>query len=348
MKQRLHPCSSIILASTLALTAASPALATDFVIDNRDGPGEGFNDPAPLAVAGGNPGSTLGQARYFALERALFLVGCHLRTEVPIEVVARFDPLTCDSAGATLASSGAASASRSFPNAALLDTYYPIALANAIAGVDLDAQTADVNMTFTSSLGSPGCLAGTLWYYGLDGIAPAGQIDFVSVAMHEFMHGIGFQTYANLTTGEKFGGKNDSYLVNVLELGADPSEYADMTNTQRVSASVSEPSLVWSGAAAGAQAGGAARLYAPNPLKLGSSVSHFGSGQAPRQLMEPFYAGPNHDPGWALFALADVGWSIQTQCPRPAPAAPPRALALLSASLCAAAVTALLRRSKRA
>ncbi|MCK7532682.1 MAG: hypothetical protein MZV63_17450 [Marinilabiliales bacterium] len=47
-------------------------------------------------------------------------------------------------------------------------TWYPSALADKLAGEDLDPTGADIVAAFNSEVGKPGCLEGAAWYYGLD------------------------------------------------------------------------------------------------------------------------------------------------------------------------------------
>ncbi len=56
--------------------------------------------------------------------------------------------------------------------------------------------------------------------------------------------------------------------------------------------------------------GGTVPVYTPDPFQAGSSVSHWDTSLFPDQLMEPFYTGPNHDPGLLLPALVDMGWRL--------------------------------------
>src|SRR5438093_8524133 len=51
------------------VTAPAVEAATITVINN-DGPGEGLNDPTPVAPVGGNTGTTRGQQRLIAFQRA--------------------------------------------------------------------------------------------------------------------------------------------------------------------------------------------------------------------------------------------------------------------------------------
>ena len=63
-----------------------------FIINNLDGPGEGFNDPTPATPVGGNPGTTLGQQRLNAFQRAAEIWGGALESDVPISIEAALDP----------------------------------------------------------------------------------------------------------------------------------------------------------------------------------------------------------------------------------------------------------------
>jgi hypothetical protein len=62
---------------------------------------------------------------------------------------------------------------------------------------------------------------------------------------------------------------------------------------------------------AGLHPTGGVRLYAPNPLELGSSVSHFDTSALPDLLMEPAIGGNVEigDLDLTLDQLRDIGWS---------------------------------------
>ena len=48
---------------------AAPAVEAAVIrVINNDNPGEGFNDPTPVAPVGGNTGTTLGQQRLIAFQ----------------------------------------------------------------------------------------------------------------------------------------------------------------------------------------------------------------------------------------------------------------------------------------
>src|SRR5690349_12428329 len=130
---------------------SGPALAAHFILINLDGPGEGFNDPTPVAPVGGNDGTTLGQQRLNVFETAGAIWGTYLQSDVDIIVGANFDPLTpCDSTSGVLGSAGAANAASDFTNAPIANTWYSIALANKLAGTDLAAGQNDITARFNS------------------------------------------------------------------------------------------------------------------------------------------------------------------------------------------------------
>jgi hypothetical protein len=70
-----------------------------------------------------------------------------------------------------------------FPEAPDRTLYYPSALANAIAGRDLDKNKPEMEITITST--AP-------WYFGTDGNCPRNLYDLQSVILHEMAHGLGF------------------------------------------------------------------------------------------------------------------------------------------------------------
>ena len=129
------------LVATGALFAAlvtGRAQAAIIVVDNFDVPGTGLNDETPTVPVGGNPGTTLGQQRLNALQYAADIWGSILASDVPILVAASFSPLSCGSSSATLGGAGTTALHRDFAGALVPGTYYAAALADKLAGMDLD------------------------------------------------------------------------------------------------------------------------------------------------------------------------------------------------------------------
>ena len=310
-------------AVSLALAASSPAFSVATItVVNNDGPGEGFNDTTPFTPTGGNPATTLGEARLIAFQHAAFIWGSCLTSRVEILVGAEMNPLGGTPTSAILGRAGPTTFFRDFAGAPLASTWYPVALANSLTvpPFDLDPAQPDISAEFNSDVDGAAVLGPISWYYGLDGNPPGNDVDFVTTVLHELGHGLGFLTIFDLMTGQKAMGLNDTFLLSLERHGAAPALLSAMNNAQRVAAAISDPNLHWVGAnvvaggaalTAGVHASGHVRMYGPNPLEPGSSVSHFSTALFPNELMEPFDTGPNHLVGLALDLMEDIGWQIQ-------------------------------------
>lgn len=320
MLHRNRPGILLAFALLGIAAVASPVVqAATFIVINNDGPGEGFNDATPTTPVGGNTGTTVGAQRLIAFQRAADIWGARLSSSVTIRVRAQFNPLSCNSSEATLGSAGPRNFFRDFNGAPVTNTWYPVALANALTGTDNDPADDDINATFNSSIGTPGCLSSSGWYYGLDGNAPGDRFDFVTVLLHELGHGLGFRTIIDLATGAKAMGFDDAYMRHLERHGSSPSDYPSMSDAQRVAASTDTGNLHWtgtnlravSGVLSGGRVGDHVQMFAPNSQQAESSVSHFDTALAPDQVMEPSYTQPLHNPVLELPLFQDIGWSLQ-------------------------------------
>jgi hypothetical protein len=321
---RLSHVLQILVVFAFPLGTALSAQATTITILNLDGLGEGFNDPTPAAPIGGNTGTTVGQQRLIAFQAAANIWAGRLLSTVPIRVRANFDPLMpCNSSFGILGHAGPVSYRRDFTGAPHPSTWYPYALASSLLGIDIDPISDDIQATFNSSVGTPGCLDTSAWYYGLDGNAPANKFDLVTVVAHELGHGLGFTTVVDLPTGAKLTGFNDAYMLNLERHGGTPSDYPSMTNAQRVAASMDSINLHWVGQAVRAMSGllssgkvgDHVRMYAPAVQVSSSSVTHWDTSLSPNQLLEPSYTAPIHNPGLETALLRDIGWLVSSCLP---------------------------------
>lgn len=233
--------SSLLLVSNLAFSAAT------FVIQIADAPGEGFNDPTPVAPVGGNPGTTLGAQRLEIFQKAGEIWGQTINSVVPIVINAQFDPLTpCAPGGSVLGSAGALTIHSDFTNAPVANTWYGQALANSIAGTDQDAATADINARFNSDIDN-GCSGSVGWYYGFDGATPSDRIALLPVLLHELGHGLGFQTFTSNQTGAFFSGRPDIWTNFLFDLDQNLSWRDLPSNAARQASAINDPNLVWTG-----------------------------------------------------------------------------------------------------
>ena len=83
---------------------------------------------------------------------------------------------------------------------------------------------------------------------------------------------------------------------------------------------------------AGMHANGGVKLYAPNPLESGSSVSHFDTSSLPDLLMEPaINTGLHNDVDLTRELFEDIGWLPRLTSVGPTPPVPPAGLRVQSA-----------------
>jgi uncharacterized repeat protein (TIGR01451 family) len=259
----------LVFVTLLAATVA--ARAATITIVNGDGAGKGFNDPTPVSPVGGNSGTTLGAQRLIAVQKAAQIWGATVQSGIEIKVDARFDPnpptgLPCDANSATLGSAGAISgvifSGGPFPN-----TFYPIALANAINGTD-NHPDMDIRAWFNGKIdNNNNCLAGTNWYYGLDH-NEGNNIDVLATAFHEIAHGLGFQNYVNLANGAFHPTVPDIYSRFIIDSSIG-KRWDQMSNAERFTSSKNCGNVVWGGANVSSNVAGFLNLGTPR-LKINS------------------------------------------------------------------------------
>ncbi|MCB1049693.1 MAG: immunoglobulin domain-containing protein [Acidobacteria bacterium] len=236
--------NKFVLATFLTVSC----FATEITILNGDPAGFGLNDPTPVSPVAGNMGTTLGEQRLNVIQRAVEIWTSNLDSPVPIVIEATMQSQTCTQTSATLAAAGANGIFRDFPNAPLSGTWYHAALANALAGTDLDPGSHDINVFININLDAdPNCLGGNGWYYGFDHNEGA-KVDLLAVLLHEFGHGLGFANFVNESTGTLNGGFPDVYssFTRDLQTGKD---WNAMTNAERQASAINDPFVVWTGPA---------------------------------------------------------------------------------------------------
>lgn len=242
----------LVAAIGVLLLSPSAALAgATITIVNSDGAGEGFNDPTPVAPIGGNPGTTRGAQRLIAFQFAADVWGATLDSNVGISIRSNFDPLSCNATQAVLGSAGTNfifanfTPTAPFAGPAFANTWHSSSLADKRAGFELNPGQPDISARFNTNLGNVGCLTGIGWYLGLDNNHGT-QIDLVTVLLHEFGHGVGFQQFASLSSGSMISGLPDTYNRNLLDLTLGLT-WDQMTNAQRVASSINPRRVVWFG-----------------------------------------------------------------------------------------------------
>jgi hypothetical protein len=242
-----------------------------------------------------------------AFAYAVDIWAANLTSGVPIHIDANMVSL----GGSTLGFAGPVTLRRNFSGAPQTNTWYPIALANQLAGVDLAAGQDDVACTFNTDFN---------WYLGTDGNTPGGQYDFVSVVLHELGHGLGFIGSGNVSGGVgTYGSSGSPYIYDRFTEegnGTDILSYASGTNA--LGTALTSNSVYWNGAfALTANSGTRPRLYAPSSWNGGSSYSHLNESTYPsgnaNSLMTPFLGSAEaiHSPGPITYAMfEDMAWIV--------------------------------------
>ena len=253
MNKRSTPLMALgAVALAFASLSAHALDRARIVIVNSDPAGVGFNDPTPVAPVGGNPETTLGGQRAYLYDYIAKKWSKELPPGPAIKVQATWEALTCTATGAVLGSAGAWSVWRDFPNAPFPATWYSGALANTLAGEDLDGGTdPEIISRFNVNLGKPGCLTGSFFYLGVDNIVPVGQINFAEVLLHELGHGLGFQALTSGLSGARISDGESTYPAQWERFMYDNTTgktWLDMTDSERVTSARNGRQLAWIGA----------------------------------------------------------------------------------------------------
>ena len=144
--------------------------------------------------------------------------------------------------------------------------YYASALANALAGKDLDPASPEIEITITSD--AP-------WYLGVDGKCPPKSYDLQSVILHEMAHGLGFISGNYYDDLSGFGRIIQPTPFDAYAQLPDGRRLSDMPNSSLETGKALTSTLVWSGEN-GIKANNGVKplLYTPSNYEPGSSVSH--------------------------------------------------------------------------
>jgi hypothetical protein len=254
---------SYFLAVTLLCAFHAFGGTGKFIILNTDAARVGFNDPTPVQPVGGNMGTTLGQQRLNVFMAAAEGWRKLIDTNVDIVASASFVSIIipnqpCTETGGVLGQASPTNWMRDFAKAPLANVWYPIALANKFAGVDLLPSSAEIFVQFNLDVDNATCLGPSNWYYGFDGNEGT-NVDLYTVVQHELGHGLGLAGAANAP--DFLAGRPSVFDVHTLDrtLGL---RWDQMTLEQRRVSMTNTGNLVWDGAGA---RDAAARFLGPNP-----------------------------------------------------------------------------------
>jgi len=270
----------------------------------------GWNDPSPPLAAPGNTGTTLGEQRQIALREAVRRIALNFKTEAAIVIRACWADLEASATSAVLAQAGSGGIfindTSLFSGAVGGDlrpgrrqaflpesgAWYAAAPTSKSGGTNFCRisggpcqSRVDVTATFNSLIDQPAGLGAVSFYYGLEPPAP-NTLDFIGISMHEISHGLGFISFVSLggnrPAGSEFRGRDDIFERQLLDTsGATPKLWSRLSDADRLPGLTSRTGLQWIGAQAvdsplnvprAGEPG--VRIYAPNPVQEGSSLSH--------------------------------------------------------------------------
>ena len=155
---------------------------------------------------------------------------------------------------------------KNFAGAPARDINYPSALANALAGKDLDVNRPDIIMTIN---------ARAPWYTGTDGRPSRSEYDLESVVMHEMAHGLGFLTLAAYDPFFGYGSIDQPTPFDAYTQLPDGHQLIDLPSPSLDLGKAMINKLVWSGPLGiAANNGNKVILYTPARYEAGSSISH--------------------------------------------------------------------------
>lgn len=229
---------------------------------------------------------------------------------VPIKITVKWEELGTN----MLAQSKPAQFYKNFDGTLFPDVFYPVALAEKLAGEDMNGENEpDIICTFNS---------GISWYFGTDGNTPSSKYDFTTAALHEITHGLGFSGFLKVEDEDGLFSNSgnlpsiyDYYIYNF-----DNQQIADNTNFRSPSNALyrqltSEKLKFNKETVAEKSATPAPALYAPENWLPGSSLYHLDhkdlNANDENSLMTAYkYKGQAiHAPGdITIQMLSEMGW----------------------------------------
>ena len=240
-----------------------------------------------------------------AFQRAVDIWEYLVYSEVPIRVYARWQSLGSNILGAANTSNFL----MNFGGARYTDTYYPMALAEKLAGKPLNSDTEeDITCRFNSAVP---------WHYGEPGDIKSGTYDLTTIVLHELGHGLGFISTMSVSGqagsygfGTGYKSVYDIYLEN--EAGSNLVDTTAFKNNSQPLYRVLTGNALFFEKGTGAAR---PRLYAPASYSTGSSISHMDDNTYPHGSENALMTSTaktmevTHDPGpLAMSAFHEMGW----------------------------------------
>ncbi len=268
-----------------------------------------------------------------AFQRAVDVWATHVTSPVPIRVEATWEPL-----GTNILGTAGPFLLRDFAGAPAAGTWYPAALADALAGRNLDDDPTafDVEARFNSDFGR--------WHFGPEP-PPAGRFDLSTVVLHELAHGRGFIGAFKVEGGlGRLGVESAPGVPFIYDRFSEDASGRALLDYPEPSVPLAQalqdpevPAARWTDAVffdgpttRATNRDERAALYAPTVWSEGSSYSHFDEATyplgTPFALMTPFIGSGElvgRPDALVCAALADMGWTPGAGCAEQIVGGPP-------------------------
>ena len=258
------------------------------------------------------------------VQTAIDVWAANFSSDTPISVEASWTR----SSGGILGSARPGNFFSAFEGAPDSSLWYASALANALAGKDLDPDNPEIVIQANSAAN---------WDQRNDGTPTTSEYDLESVFIHEIAHGLGFLSTDQYDSYFRWGILEQPTIFDAYLQTGDGHRVSDIESPSLELGKALTSTLVWSGPLGIQENGGVKpRLYTPSQYESGSSVSHLDeatfSSTGQNSVMTPSLDAGEifHDPGPLLVAMLNdlrnkppVG--VVTDVPQP----PRNALALV-------------------
>ncbi len=246
-----------VLAIFVVWTVCGQARAElSFVVLGPEDPSDALNDHTAATPVAGNDAKTLGQQRWLVIQHALLVWSRRLEGAVPVVVQVSMPPLPCGSLGGAQSNGYVTKG----PNLRS-DQVYPMALAEQLAGVDLNDGKPDILL----ELNGASCVEqGPQFYLGLKGPIPTGHVSLLHSVAHELAHGLGFESLVNPFDGRALRQQPGLDPFSRQLIDTESGRYwHELSAAERARSAKTPRSVVWGGAYG--QAAARNRLELGNP-----------------------------------------------------------------------------------
>jgi len=263
-----------------------------------------------------------------AIQAAVDSWSASWKSAVPVTINATY---ARQASSSILASATPVKFFHAFKGAADGELWYPSAMANALAGKDLDPTNPEIQIHINSTMSR-------VFYLGTDGNCPPNQYDLESIILHELGHGLGFLSNDSYDTFFGLGSIDQPTPYDAYAQTPNGSRLSDLASPSAELGKALTNTLVWSGAnGIAANAGVKPLLYTPSIYQAGSSISHldqdtFSKSGVNSVMCPSLNAGTIfHEPGPLLMAMmADMLQKPPAGVATSAPSAPRNVKALVA------------------